>query len=451
MSTSSTGLTQQQQLRQRLLPQQVQFARMLEQTDREVEEEVKRELEENPALEQVDDGTDRMEPLSRYYHNPQRQADSDAPDPGSLAVARAATLPEMLSAQLAEQDLSPRIRRLAEFMTWSLDTNGYFTRTLPQMATDAAMSGLPEPTAEEVREAWRVIRSLDPPGVGAMDLRDCLLLQLVRMPDDTPYVEQAREVIRHYFDLFSNRNFTRLAEESGISPEALRKVNDLILRLNPKPASSISAESDTALTGGVSPDFIVEVEGDSVSVSMPSNIPDLMVEKSFVLADDAPHTEATDFIRQCADDARTFIDMLSRRRRTLLAIVSAIVRIQAEFFKNGDDESLIRPMVLRNVAEATGYDVSTVSRATAGKWLATQFGVYPLKIFFNEAVADSSAHQVVADLRAIIEAEDPSNPLGDDAIMEKLTAEYGHKLARRTVAKYRDKLGIPPARLRRRI
>ncbi len=453
---SSSSLRQQQKLKQRLLPQQVQFARLLELTDREVEEEIKRELEENPALERTDTETDHIitettDQGPRYYA-PARTADPDAPDPGSLAVARAATLPELLRGQLAELHLDPDIRHLAEFMTDSLDSNGYFTRTVPQMATDAAMIFDHAPTPDQAREAWRVIRTLDPPGIGAMDLRDCLLLQLLRLPDSTPYVESAREVVRHYFDLFSRRNFSRLAEESGLSTEELRGANDLIVTLNPKPAASISAESDTEPSAGITPDFIVETDSVSgrATVSMANTLPSLAVEQSFRLADDAPQTETNDFIRLCAGEARSFIDMLKRRQRTLMAIATAIVRIQSDFFVNGDDESRIRPMVLRDVAAATGMDMSTVSRATAGKWLATPFGVYELKKFFNEPVADTSSREIMAALREIVESEDQASPIGDDDLTEALAAR-GYKVARRTVAKYRDRLGIPPARLRRKL
>ncbi|MDE7388675.1 MAG: RNA polymerase factor sigma-54, partial [Muribaculaceae bacterium] len=355
--------------------------------------------------------------------------------------------------QLAEQNLPKRVRRLAEFMTGSLDSSGYFTSTIPHLAVDAALSpdGVADPTADEIRSAWAAIRSLDPPGVGAMDLRDCLLLQLDRLPDSTPHVEAAREVVRHYFDLFSRRNFTALADESGISPDEIRAANELIISLNPPRAASISAESDTDPgDGGVTPDFVVETDGERVSVSMPNSLPELTIERSFDISEDAPDSEGNEFIRANARQARTFIEMLARRRRTLMAIVTAIVRHQRDFFTSGDDESRIRPMVLRDIAAATGLDISTISRATAGKWLATPLGVYSLKSFFNEqAGPDASARELEAAIRDIIGEEDPSQPVGDDALTAIL-AERGIKVARRTVAKYRDRMGILPARLRRK-
>ena len=460
-SRSSSRLSQQQRLAQRLLPQQVRLARMLELTDREMEEEVKHQLEENPALEQSEanpapelDGNAQptaSDPGERRYLNIRPQA-PDGPDPGSLAVARAATLSEFLSEQLHEQNLPEKALRLAEYMTGSIDSNGWFTRTIPQLEADAAANF--EPTfdfsTDDVRRAWSAIRALEPPGIGAMDLRDCLLLQLDRLPDRTPYVKEAREVVRHYFDIFSHRNFSLLAEESGLDIDSIREANRLILTLNPKPAAHITAESDANSTQSVVPDFIVDTDGETVTVSMPSNLPELEVEDSFNIADEAPDTEGNEFIRTCAREARSFIDLIRRRRQTLMIIASAIVRIQREFFLSGDDESRIRPMVLRDVASAAGMDISTVSRAVAGKWIATQFGVYSLKSFFNEQVADSSSREVLAALREIIENEDPSAPLGDDTLTAMLN-ERGYKLARRTVAKYRDRLGIAPSRMRRTI
>ncbi|MDE7143546.1 MAG: hypothetical protein K2N76_01975, partial [Muribaculaceae bacterium] len=254
-SRSSSRLSQQQSLSQRLLPQQVRLARMLELTDREMEEEVKHQLEENPALEQSEanpapetDGNAQpaaSDPGERRYLNIRPQS-TDGPDPGTLAVARAATLSEFLSEQLHEQNLPEKTLRLAEYMTGSIDSNGWFTRTIPQLEADAEANFEPafDFSTDDVRRAWSAIRALDPPGIGAMDLRDCLLLQLDRLPDKTPHVQAAREVVRHYFDIFSHRNFALLADESGLDTDSIREANKLILTLNPKPAAHIAAESD---------------------------------------------------------------------------------------------------------------------------------------------------------------------------------------------------------------
>ncbi|MCX4260031.1 RNA polymerase factor sigma-54 [Paramuribaculum intestinale] len=448
--TRNTKLTQQHLLRQRLLPQQMRFVRMLEQTETEIEEEIKRELDENPALERGDD----PDPVPAYrYAMSNRSADDDTFEPTAYAEARAATLPEHLCQQLAELDLPERVRTLAEFMTGSIDPNGYFTRTLPQLSADAAIAtdGRLEPSEAELRQAFDAIRSLDPAGTGAMDLRDCLLLQLDRLPDTMPDVITAREITRHYFDIFSLRNFTRLSAETGIDTESLRRANAIITALNPKPGSVISADNDMDRNHGVTPDFIVETDGERVTVTMPNSLPDLQIEQNFVLADDAPKSNTNEFIRSRAGEARTFIEMLRRRRDTLMRIVRAIIELQRDFFLNGDDESRIHPMVLRDIAAMTGMDISTVSRATAGKWLATPFGVYPLKSFFNERVTDDSdvsSREIMSAIRDIIDTEDKNNPAGDDTITAMLSSR-GYKVARRTVAKYRSRLGIPPARLRR--
>jgi len=204
---------------------------------------------------------------------------------------------------------------------------------------------------------------------------------------------------------------------------------------------------------GVTPDFIVETDGERVTMTMPNSLPDLQIEQNFVLADDAPKSNTNEFIRSRAGEARTFIEMLRRRRDTLMRIVRAIIELQRDFFLNGDDESRIHPMVLRDIAAMTGMDISTVSRATAGKWLATQFGVYPLKSFFNERVTDDSdvsSREIMSAIRDIIDTEDKNNPAGDDTITAMLSSR-GYKVARRTVAKYRDRKGIPVARLRKEI
>lgn len=435
------------------MPQQVRFMRMLEHTESEMEEVVKRELEENPALERVDD------PLPAYRYHLARPAADDASgfEPAALAEARAETLSEALQRQLSELALPERVDATARLLIGSLDPNGYFTRTLPQMAADVTMltDGRLEPSQAELRQAYDSIRSLDPAGVGAMDLRDCLLLQLRRLPAVTPGLDVATEVVRHYFDIYGRRNFQLLASETGFTPAQLSEANSLILRLNPRPGSAFAVESDTegASSAGVTPDFLVQTDGERITLSMANSLPELQVEQSFLPQSDADHSPAADFIRRQANDARGFIAMLKRRRDTLMAILRAITEIQSDFFRNGDDESRIRPMVLRDVAARTGLDPSTVSRATSGKWLATDFGVYPIKNFFNEKVSrdsDISSREIMAALREIVDAEDPSDPVGDDRLTAML-AERGYPVARRTVAKYRTRLGIPPARLRRTI
>lgn len=440
-------LTQEQLLRQRLLPQQLRFAAMLEQTDDELADEIELELAENPALERI---TTADEGERRYYAP--RDAGAEESERPQLSEYDE-TLAEHLRRQLSEYPASPE-RRIADYMVDSLDSNGYMTRTLPQIREDLLLDSAltPPPTMEQVRAAADLLRGLDPAGVGAQDLRDCLLLQLKRLPAEKPYLADALEIVRYWFDLFGNRNFKRLSAESGLTEEQIAGANKLITTLNPRPGSEFSADPVRAIAdSAVVPTFVVDTEGEVLTVSMPNSLPELQIEESF--AADAPSGEAGEFIRKNRAEAQTFIDLLRRRQETLMKIGRAIVSYQSEFFLHGDDESLLRPMVLRQVAERTGIDLTAISRAIAGKWLATQWGVYPLKSFFSHrgkgADEELSTAAILAAMREIIENEDPTAPLSDEAISAAL-AKRDLKVARRTVAKYRNRLGILEARLRKK-
>ena len=439
-------LTQEQLLRQRLLPQQLRFAAMLEQTDDEIADEIDLELAENPALERksADEG-------ERRYYAPQNSGADESERPPLSEYDE--TLAEYLRRQLSEHPDSPE-RRIADYMVDSLDSNGYMTRTLPQICEDMAFDGTitPAPTMEQVRAAAELLRSLDPPGVGAQDLRDCLLLQLKRLPPERPYLADALEIVRYWFDIFGNRNFKRLSTESGIPEANIAEANKLITTLNPRPGSEFSADPVRAIAdAAVTPTFIVETEGDALTVSMPNSLPELQIEESFKA--DVPAGDAGEFIRKNRAEAQTFIDLLRRRQETLMKIARAIVSMQADFFLSGDDESRLHPMVLRQVADRTGIDLTAISRAIAGKWLATQWGVYPLKSFFSHRGkgddAELSTPAILAAMREIIENENPAAPLSDEAIAAALS-QRGLKVARRTVAKYRNRLGILEARLRKK-
>lgn len=440
-------LAQQQLLRQRLLPQQLRLVALVEKTDEEVEREIAAELDANPALERVNAPEDGG---ARFYRG---AAASGADDFQPVQADSEPTLADHLLAQLADlQELDDETRRLTAYMIGALDSNGYLTRTLPQLRNDLALTLDVDPPAETARRAYDALRSLDPAGVGAQDLRDCLLLQLRRLDPTRREVADATELVAHYFDLYSLRNRRKLAAASGMTDAGLDAADSLIRSLNPKPGAAFASDPTQAMgNAAVTPDFYVETDGESLTVGAANSLPELQIEESF-RADDQPGEAAT-FVREQRSRARSFIEMLQRRQQTLMAIARAIVRIQAPFFLNGDDESRIRPMVLRQIAEATGLDLSLISRAVSGKWIATQWGVYPLKHFFNHRYGaddeETSAREIGAALREIVDSESPSAPLSDEALAAAL-ADRGYKVARRTVAKYRANLSIPPARLRRR-
>lgn len=444
-------LTQQQLLRQRLLPQQLRLVSLLEAPTEQVEQEVLAELDENPALERVNPDEE-----SRYVAMPRIGGASGGGENAEIQAPVAdsePTLGEYLAGQLAElSDLPDASRRAAAYMIGALDGNGYLTRTLPQLITDIEIAeGDAEdmPSTDEVRLAYDALRSLEPAGVGAQDLRDCLILQLRRLDAGREAVADALEITIHFFDLYSRRNNKKLSEASGVSVERIAAAHEVITSLNPKPGAPFASDPTQAMgNAAVTPDFLVETDGEQLTVSMINSLPELRIEESFKA--DAPGVAAK-FVRERRLRAESFIDVLKRRTQTLMIIARAIVQFQAPFFQNGDDESRIRPMVLRQIAEATGLDITMISRAVSGKWLATQWGVYSLKSFFNHRSGaddeETSAREIDAAMRDIIKTEPKDSPLSDEAIAAALD-ERGYKVARRTVAKYRTRLGIPPARLR---
>ena len=301
---------------------------------------------------------------------------------------------------------------------------------------------------------WRAVRALEPAGVGAVDLRDSILLQLDRL-SPSPAVALAREIVRDYFDVFSLMHYDQLRSMLGVTENDLKQAVDVIRSLNPKPGAQISGGEDDR-TNHISPDFLVETDGDRLTLSLLNNLPNLRIAASF--AADTPvekkkavAEQANAFIRQRRDEATGFMRALSMRQTTLFRVMSAIMQWQREFFLT-EDPATLRPMILKDISEKTGDDISVISRATQGKYVATNRGVYPLRFFFNEPRDgdEISSPGVMAKLRELIENEDPSKPLTDEALTRAL-ADEGINIARRTVAKYRERMGIPIGRMRKRL
>lgn len=492
-------LSQEQRLQQRLTPLQVRYVRMLEMSGPEFEEEIRNALDEMPALEAMpaehqadpgdvisttEDGAVFSESAGEMQMADYRSED-DIPDylsrgmyGRSQALAEDYTEPvvadsgeslyDSLTAQLNDLAMTPDQRLIAGYIIGNLDDNGYLTRELRSLADDIAFSEGKDFTLGEIQEVWRKIRTLDPAGIGAVDLRDCLLLQLDRLPRSIAVVA-AKEIVGDYFDLFAKKHFDRIATAMGISLEQLREGLEVIGRLNPKPGGTMEAASSSAAM--VIPDFQVEALPDgTLTLTLLNRVPELRIEKSF--AEDTPLPDASKraaaaarvFLKQKRDEASDFIKIVGRRQETLFTVMSAILKCQREFFLT-EDESRIKPMVLRELAAMTGLDLSVVSRATQGKYVMTSHGVYPLKMFFNErrrrdrqnpegeettADDDNTTHRIIAAIREIIAGEDKRSPLSDEQITRRLTDE-GFDIARRTVAKYREKLGFPVGRLRRDI
>lgn len=473
----SLKLSLSQKMQQRLSPLQMRFVRMLEMTGPEVEDEVRRELDDNPALEVADKAAEHPEEefhesaeemqLADYrdedeipsYNLHARNSSPDDRYFEPVAVADNLTLGESLEEQLAETDISDSDMLIARYIIGNLDDNGYLTRTPAQILDDLAFTAGVEIDMAHLMDVLAKVRALDPPGVCAYDLRDCLSLQLRRL-SPTPARKTALEIVAHYFDLFSLKHFDRLRAALGIDKEQLQAAVEVIRSLNPKPGSGVGESEAEVKSRHIIPDFNVEVDGDALTLTLLNNVPDLQIEQSFAL--DSPlstqgesksaQKETQAFIARKREEASDFIDLLRLRQETLFRVMSAIVKLQKDFFVS-DDESRLRPMILKDVARETGYDISMISRATAGKYVATPGGIYPLKFFFNESVGgdeESSSREILAAMREIISAEDKHHPLSDDAI-QKLLADRGYDIARRTVAKYRERLSIPVARLRKGI
>ncbi|MDE6555640.1 MAG: hypothetical protein K2K55_01600, partial [Duncaniella sp.] len=387
MASSRNVLSQTltQRMQQRLSPLQLRFVRMLEMNEPEAEEDVRNELAENPALEVADNaresaadqpGVSDTDNSYKYYaprhHNPDNSWEPQA-------VAGGETLIESLMRQLNEAGLPREDRPIARCIIGNIDANGYLTRTLPEMRDDLAFNDGIDVSPEKMREVFDAIRSLDPAGVGAVDLRDCLLLQLDRMAD-TPPVILAREIVRHYFDLFSLRRWDRLASRTGATEEQLRGADEVIRSLDPKPASVIGDNEEDPRTRHIVPDFVAELDPDTqvITLTMPSNIPELVVEQTFA----NPGTQLTAsedakvFIERKRNEASDYIELLRMRRETLRKVMEAIIRRQHDFIVT-EEESRLRPMVLRDLADDTGLDISVISRATAGKYIALPGGIYP--------------------------------------------------------------------------
>lgn len=455
MPTHSTlQLSNELRQQQSLSPLQVRYGRMLEMSGPEIEEAVQAELDDNPALE-LADRTDNWEPSAPAHHYTSTPADVDE----ARVVASESSLAEYLEAQLGETDLAvePHMHTVAEYVIGSLDTNGYLTRSPQAIATDISMAEGIDTDATEVQRAIDIIRTLDPAGVGATSLRDCLMLQLERIPASDSSVALARTIVSSHFEMLSKMHWDRLARTLDVDRDTLSAAIARIRALNPKPGSIFGASKEQA----VAPDFHVEADPDgTVHLTVLNSVPELRLSESFA-PDSDRHLSATapknasgiDFIRSKRGEAEAFMRILRMRQSTLFAVMSAIVSLQKKFFQTEDPADL-RPMVIRDIAELTGYDASVISRSTAGKYVSTPTAIYPLRFLFNEApMADRtevSRHAVHDALRAIIEAENPSQPLPDDALAEALAAR-GFAIARRTVAKYREQLGYPVARLRKKL
>lgn len=448
---------------QRLTPLQIRYVRMLEMSEPELMEEISKAVEEMPALgikTDVSDTTQDEMPSYRFF------TPSSAPEDVAAGnnLSETETLYSHVLSQLNELSLNDTEKFLAEIIVGNINDAGYLERTPQQISDDILIQTGQIYSPKEINRVIDIIRSLDPPGIASRNLQESLLNQLEKL-GQSPSRDLALNIVRDLFDHLSLKHYDVMMSRTASTKSQLQEALSVIRSLNPRPATGFSTNGIESNSQLILPELTVEIVGDKAIVNVSGKIPELEVEQSFSIENDKlagaigrSHEEALTFIRSRRDEAALFIKALQMRQTTLLNIMTAIANRQLDFFRTGDDNKL-RPMLLKDIAADTGYDISTVSRSTSGKYVSTPFGVFPLKHFFNEKSPatsgdDNAAHttavQVMNEIKAAIETEDNTHPLTDDEIKDILK-EKGYDVARRTVAKYRERLEIPVARMRKEL
>ncbi|GAB4322776.1 MAG: RNA polymerase factor sigma-54 [Bacteroidales bacterium] len=488
----------QQTLQQKLSPQQILLMKLLQIPSVALEQRIKQEIEENPALEDLSDGTVEEEPnfdenadtpendnesavdsyesdngedefdLSDYMDDdeiPSYKLNSNNTSPDDerreVPFVSGISFHELLVSQLTLRDLDEKKMQIALHIIGNLDDSGYLNREIDAMVDDLAFTQNLITTKEEILEVLKEIQELDPPGVGARNLQECLLIQLRRIEEPTPAVELAKHILERHFNEFTKKHYEKILKKDKITEEQLKEAIQEILKLNPKPGNSLS--ETTRSNHYITPDFIIYNNNGDLELQLNSrNAPELRLNRTYLdmmetyakSKDKKKHKEALTFIKQKIDSARWFIDAIQQRQNTLRVTMEAIMNYQREYFLTGD-ETKLRPMILKDIAEIVGLDISTISRVANSKYVQTPFGTFLLKSFFSESMQTESGEEVSTReikkiLQDCIDAEDKSKPLTDEQLT-RILKEKGYSIARRTVAKYREQLNIPVARLRKEL
>lgn len=462
----------QQKLQQGLSPLQIQTIKLLELTTMELNQRIQKELEENPVLDEAssseteddapknvslsDYGQDDNTPSYRLYVN--NQGKDIKPQYNTFSVRE--SFQQNLEMQLGFSSLEGDDRRIASYIIGSIDDDGYLRRDIESITDDIAFKYNIETTPENVERILGVIQEFEPVGIGARSLQECLLLQL-RAKEQSSSRTIAEEILTSYFDEFSKKHYEKIMARLEISRDELRDAIEEIVHLNPKPGGQID-DSYVEQAQQVVPDFILDNKDGELILSMPRfSVPELKVNKRYadILMSDADKSvrsrkEAVSFVKQKLDSAKWFVEAIRQRQNTLMNTMNAILEFQHDFFLEGD-ETKLRPMVLKNIAEKTHLDISTISRVVNSKYIQTNFGIYPLKYFFSEGLMTETGEEVsTREIKKVlsdsIESEDKTKPLTDEELVGVLSAK-GYKVARRTVAKYREQLNFPIARLRKEV
>lgn len=482
----------QQKLLQKLSPQQIQVIKLLELPTLQLEERIKKELEENPVLEErgneeeyaenfqdeaqeaqeekkdkdneefsvedyiTDDDTPSYKLAANNYSKDDKQED--------IPFSGGTSFHELLLSQLGLRLFSDEDKELAEYIIGNIDDDGYLRRDIESIVNDLAFSLAIETTEENLERILVVIQDFDPPGVGARDLQECLILQINRKAKFNPDVKLAYKILKDFFEEFTRKHYDKIKRKINASDEDFKCAIDEILKLSPKPGGYFNNPMGKPSLV-IIPDFLLDVEDGNFTLSLNlKNVPELQVSRSYSEMLEAysvnkgkntkEQKDAVLFVKQKLDSAKWFIDAIRQRQDTLMKTMNAILVYQAAYFLEGDEKSL-RPMILKDIAEITNLDISTISRVSNSKYIQTHFGIYSLKYFFSESLQNDkgeevSTREIKRILQDCIDEENKSKPLTDDKLAVILK-EKSYRIARRTVAKYREQLGIPVARLRKEL
>ena len=460
---------------QKLSPLQIQTIKLIELPIQDLEQRIRKELEENPVLDDEtpeskdEDGEEQPREVSLsdikeddsipdYKLRVNNYGKDERPEYNTFSVKESFT--QSLMEQLGFRNLSEHQHDIAAFIIGSLDEDGYLRRDIDSLVDDLAFRMNIETTPEEGEKMLHIIQEFDPPGIGARDLRECLLIQLKGLKQ-TPDVINAQRILTDWFQEFSNKHFQKIMTRLNLSQDEMKAAMARIVKLNPSPGGQID-DSYNDQAQQIVPDFILSLENGELKLTMPRfSIPEIRINKKYAdLLMDAANSserqkkEAATFVKQKMDSAKWFVEALKQRHNTLLSTMQAIIDYQHDYFMDGD-ESHLKPMVLKDIASKTGFDISTISRVVNSKYIETHFGIFPLKYFFSEGLENQQGEEVSTRelkkvLQDFVDKEDKHKPLTDDELVT-LMNEKGYKVARRTIAKYRDQLNIPKARLRKEL
>ena len=507
---SDQRLTQVQRQELKLSPQQIQLMKLLQLPLIELEQRIKEEIESNPALED-NMSSDDNEPMNEGEENLGENDGYEEGDNGEnddynddeirinkedefdlndylpeedeydyaykshvnnrsqddedrqMPITHEDSFQDYLIQQLGYHDLTEEEELIGKYIIGNLDDNGYLSRPIPNLVDDLLFTMNLETTEEEVKKVLKVVQQFDPPGIGATNLQECLLIQIERLQEENPYNDYrlCTDIIKNCFEEFTKKHYDKIAKRTGASNRQLKAALDEILKLNPKPGDSSNSSARNSYY--ITPDFFISIKDGHLELSLDGrNNPDLKVNKQYVkMLEDFSKSkesktmqEAAQFVRQKIDGAKWFIDAIRQRQHTLYITMKAIMDMQEEYFLTGD-ETKLKPMILKDIAEKVNLDISTVSRVANSKYVQPPYGTHLLKTFFSEGITNEegeevSTREIKKILQDCVEEEDKNKPMTDEELMAVLK-EKGYPIARRTVAKYREQLGIPVARLRKEL